>query len=144
MSETRRFCELILAGRRYGVDVARVREVVRGLPLTRVPLAPAHVAGLLNLRGQVLSAMDLRRRLGLPERPADAETTLVVVEAAEGALGLQVDEVGQVLEAYAELFETPPETLDAGARGPVAGAYKLSSGLLLALDLDRVLDGAGT
>jgi purine-binding chemotaxis protein CheW len=143
MSGKREFCTFVLGESLFGIDVLRVQEVIRYQPMTRVPLAPPVVRGLINLRGQIVTAVDLRRRLGLPDLPADRRPVNVVVATADGAVSLLVDEIGEVRAVSEREFEPAPETLRGPARDLVRGAYKLTDRLLLALDLDRVLDGRG-
>jgi purine-binding chemotaxis protein CheW len=134
------YCTFHLDGHYFGIDVRQVQEVIRHQKMTRVPLAPAAVRGLINLRGQIVTAIDLRRRLDLPDRPADRLPVNVVVRTDDGAVSLLVDEIGDVLAVPEAVFERPPETLRGPARDLIRGAYKLDGRLLLALDLDRVLD----
>jgi purine-binding chemotaxis protein CheW len=124
----------------FGVDVSLVQEVVRLQQMTPVPLAPAEIAGLINLRGEVLTAIDLRARLGLPAREADAPCANVIVTTDDGPLALLVDRLGDVVPVEDTAFEPPPETLDAETRRSIKGAYKLDDALLLDLDLDDTLD----
>jgi purine-binding chemotaxis protein CheW len=140
MSATRQLCTFVVCDELCGLDVAVVQEILRAPPPTRVPLAPAAVAGLMNLRGQIVVAVDLRRRLGLPPREAGLVPTTVVVRGAGGLAGLLVDAAGDVAEAREEAFVPPPGTLDGAARALVRGAYRLAERLLLTLDLERVLD----
>jgi purine-binding chemotaxis protein CheW len=115
--------------------------------MTRVPLAPPVVRGLINLRGQIVTAIDLRRRLELSERPAEQLPLNVVVQTDDGAVSLLVDEIGDVLEVSEKLFERPPETLKGTAQELIRGAYKLKDHLLLILDTERTVclaDGPGT
>ena len=128
-----------LGGALYGVDVTRVQEALRAHTRTRVPLAPIDVAGLVNLRGQVVLTIDLRPRLGLPPLAADAEPKMVVVQVDGEPVSLLVDEIGDVLEVGPERFEVPPDTLDVGLRRLITGAYKLESTLLLILDVDQAV-----
>ncbi|WP_028642702.1 chemotaxis protein CheW [Nocardioides sp. URHA0020] len=134
-----RLVTFTLDGRLYGVDVNAVQEVLRGQPQTRIPLAPESVSGLINLRGQVLSALELRARLGLPDRDADREPMLVVVRVAGETIALLVDSIGAVMDVDDDQFELPPDTLSGPAREFLHGAYKLDSQLLLALDVDRAV-----
>jgi purine-binding chemotaxis protein CheW len=134
------FCTFHVSGLFLGVEVTCVQEVIRSQPLTSVPLSPAIIAGLMNLRGQIVTAIDLRRRLGLPEREADRQPINVVIRSAEGAISLLVDEIGDVIEVDDESFERPPETLDTAARELIRGAYKLDGRLLLVLDAARAVD----
>jgi purine-binding chemotaxis protein CheW len=129
----------------FGIDVATVQEVIRPQEMTRVPLAADAVGGLINLRGQVVTAVDLRKRLGLPPRetngsdPERADMN-VVVRTHDGAVSLLVDTIGDVVETSDEVFEAPPETLTGPGRHLVLGAYKLDGRLLLALDVARAVD----
>jgi purine-binding chemotaxis protein CheW len=128
-----------LGGALYGVDVTRVQEALRAHTRTRVPLAPVDVAGLVNLRGQVVLTIDLRPRLGVPPLAADAEPMMVVVQVDGEPVSLLVDEIGDVVEVGPERFEVPPDTLDVGLRRLITGAYKLDSSLLLILDVDQAV-----
>lgn len=134
-----RLVTFALDGRRYGVAVDAVQEVLRGQPRTRVPLAPATVAGLINLRGQVLTAIDLREQLGLPAYSGEEEPMLVVIRVAGEPVALLVDSIGSVVDVDADQFESPPDTLTGIARDLILGAYKLQDQLLLALDVDRAV-----
>ena len=124
----------------FGVDVRVVQEVLRPHPITRVPLAPSAIAGLINLRGQVVTAVDMRQRLGLPPNTGERESMNVVARLGDGVVSLLVDSIGDVIEVDDADFEAPPETLTGPSRGLVLGAYKLDSTLLLALDVIRVAD----
>lgn len=128
-----------LDGDLYGIDVARVQEVLRSPSLTRVPLAPPAVAGLINLRGQVVTAIELRERLGRPARSVDAAAVVIVVRLRDEAVSLLVDRIADVVQVQAADFEPPPDTLDGAARELIRGAYKLEGRLLLALDVDRAV-----
>jgi purine-binding chemotaxis protein CheW len=134
-----RLVTFTLDDRSYGVDVDSVQEVLRGLPRTRIPLAPRALAGLINLRGQVLTAIDLREQLELPPRDPALEPMLVVIRVAGEPVALLVDTIGAVVDVEADQFEVPPETLTGPSRALVKGAYKLTDRLLLALDVDRAV-----
>jgi purine-binding chemotaxis protein CheW len=121
------------------VEVSQVQEILRARPATPVPLAPSVVAGLVNLRGRIVTAIDLRRRLSLTPRPASQEPAQVVVRGPEGAVSLLVDEVGDVMEVADEDFEPPPPTLSGDTLALVGGAWKLPDRLLLALDADAAV-----
>lgn len=143
MSATKQFCSFFLEGHTFGVEVTRVQEVLRYQPMTPVPLAPEVVEGLINLRGQIVTAIDLRRRLALPPRPKGASPMNVVVRTDDGSVSLLVDEIGDVMEVAEDTFEEPPETLKGAARELIPGAFKLDRRLLLVLDTDRVISGIG-
>ena len=134
------FTTFTLDGHLFGVEVESVQEVMRSQPMTRVPLAPGAVGGLINLRGQVITALDLRRRLGMPDRAEGNKPMNVVVRTEDGAVSLLVDQIGEVIETDARHFEVSPDTVTAKARELIRGAYKLDSTLLLALDVPRTVD----
>jgi len=130
----------------FGIDVLQVQEVLRYQEMTRVPLAPGVIEGLINLRGQIVTAIDMRRRLSLSPR-ADGRTPMnMVVRTEDGPVSLLVDEIGDVLQVQADSFEPPPENVDPAARDLIQGVYKLKDRLLLILDttrtVDRALEGA--
>jgi purine-binding chemotaxis protein CheW len=139
MFDDRKFCTFFLDGMLFGVEVMKVQEVIRYLETTRVPLAPSVVRGLINLCGQIVTAIDLRRRLEFSERPADQQAMNVVVRTEDEAVSLLVDEIGDVLEAEEDAFERPPETLKGVARELIRGAYKLKDRLLLVLDTEKAV-----
>jgi purine-binding chemotaxis protein CheW len=139
MAEEHQYCTFYVAGHYFGLDVLKVQEIIRYQEMTRVPLAPPVVRGLINLRGQIVTALDLRQRLELEDRPADQLPVNVVVHTDDGAVSLLVDEIGDVLEVPEKLFERPPETLKGTARELIRGAYKLKDRLLLILDTERTV-----
>jgi purine-binding chemotaxis protein CheW len=128
-----------LGGALYGVGVTRVQEALRAHTRTRVPLAPVDVAGLVNLRGQVVLTIDLRPRFGLAPLASDAEPMMVVVQVDGEPVSLLVDEIGDVVDVGPDVFEVPPDTLDVGLRRLITGAYKLDGSLLLILDVDEAV-----
>ena len=117
-----------------------MQEVIRYQETTRVPLAPGSIGGLINLRGQVITALDLRHRLGVPDRAEGQRPMNVVVRTEDGAVSLLVDQIGEVIETDARHFESPPDTVTAQARDLIRGAYKLDGTLLLALDVPRTVE----
>jgi purine-binding chemotaxis protein CheW len=137
--DERQYCTFFLDGHYFGIDVLKVQEVIRHQEMTRVPLAPPVVRGLINLRGQIVVAVDLRRRLGLTDRPASQLPVNVVVSTDEGAISLLVDEIGDVLTVPAAAFERPPETLRGKTRDLIRGVYKLDRRLLLELAMDELM-----
>lgn len=138
MANARQFCSFYLDKLLFGVESQRVQEVMREVELTEVPLASEEVRGLMNLRGQIVAALDLRRRLDLPPRPAEVAPMCVVVRTAESALSLLVDEIGDVVEVQDETFERPPETLRGSVRDVILGVNKLDHQLLHVLDTEKV------
>ncbi len=140
MSTRKQFCTFSLNGLFFGVEVLRVQEVIRYQEMTAVPLAPSMVEGLINLRGQIVTAIDLRRRLELPPRTGDSLPLNVVVRSDDGAVSLLVDEIGDVVEIDDDAFERKPETLTGVARELVQGVYKLRDRLLLVLDTEKTIN----
>jgi len=123
----------------FGVEVEKVQEVIRFQAMTRVPLAPSVVKGLINLRGQIVTAVDLRSRMGLPERTTNALPMNVVIRDDDGAVSLLVDEIGDVVEVEDETFELSPGTVVKEVKQFIRGVYKLKGTLLIVLDTDKVL-----
>jgi len=140
MAGRKQLCTFFLGGLHFGVDVACVQEVVLGQEFTRVPLAPPTVCGLMNLRGQIVTGIDLRRRLDLPECVGGHPGLNVVLRGEDGAVSLLVDEVGEVVEVGAEGCEPPPQTLRGAVRELIECVYPLEDELLLVLDVGRTLD----
>jgi len=142
-AQSRQYCTFQVDGLLFGVDVERVQEVLRYQEMTRVPLAPREVRGLINLRGQIVTAIDLRRRLEIADRPAGERPMNVVIDTEDGSVSLLVDRIGEVLEVPIDSFERPPETLIGPARELILGAHKLPDRLLLVLDIDRAVEVSG-
>ncbi len=140
MIATRQLCTFYLDGHLFGVDAQTVQEVIRYQEMTRVPQAPLAVSGLINLRGQIVTAIDLRTRLGLKPRESGKLPMNVVVRSDDGAVSLLVDQIGDVIEVDSEHFETPPDTLQGAARELVQGAYKLEGRLLLLLNCEAAVE----
>lgn len=142
---TRQLCTFHVGDALLAVDVLEVQEVIRHQEMTPVPRAPEVVRGLINLRGQIVTAIDLRRRLGIGtidlDRADDAtEGPLnVVVRTTDGPVSLLVDAIGDVLEVADDAREAPPATLPAGIAALVEGVYPLPGRLLLVLDTATVI-----
>lgn len=141
MGSTQQFCTFSIDAQYFAVPVQQVQEVIRYQEMTRVPLVPAVIRGLINLRGQIVVAYDLRRRLGYPEWPAGKKPMNVVVRADGETVSLLVDEIGDVIEVDGSCADQPPETLRATMRELVRGVYKLKDQLLLVLDTEKTVAG---
>lgn len=139
MTAAGQYCTFFLEGTLFGVSVADVQEVIRYQVMTPVPLAPAVIGGMINLRGQIVTAIDLRHRMELPARADGAQPMNVVVRTQEGAVSLLVDDIGDVIEVSESTFERPPETLRGLVREMVRGVHKLPDRLLLVLDIERTV-----
>ena len=134
------FSTFFVADLYFGVDVLRVQELLRFQQMTRVPQAPEVIEGLINLRGQIVTAIDMRRRLRLPPRAGDKSPMNIVVRTTDGAVSLLVDEIGDVLDMDPATYERPPENLEPAARELIRGVYKLKGRLLLVLDAERTAE----
>ena len=142
MAQPHHFCTFYLDNLMFGVELQKVQEVMRHLELTEIPLAPDVVSGLMNLRGQIITAIDLRHRLELPKRPHDILPMNVVIRSADGAVSFLVDEIGDVVEVDDESFENPPETLQGKVRQVILGVHKLEKHLMHVLDIDKACETA--
>lgn len=134
----RQLCTFYIDGMLFGVDVMNVQEVIRYQQMTSVPLASAMVRGLINLRGQIVTAIEMRARLHLTPRKSDELPMNVVVTTTEGVVSLLVDEIGDVLEVDERTFERAPEALVSTFAELVPGVFKLDGQLLLLLDAEKV------
>lgn len=137
---TRQLCTFYLDDLAFGIDVRRVQEVIRYQEMTRVPRASKVVSGLINLRGQIVCALDMRARFELAERDRAKLPMNVVVRTVDGAVSLLVDQIGDVLEVDEATVERPPDTLTGPAKELVRCVYKLEGGLLLVLDPEQVVN----
>ena len=123
----------------FGVDVSLVQEIVRLQEYTPVPLSSPEIAGLINLRGEVLTAIDMRARLGLPPADGSRSRVNIVVRIDDEPVSLLVDEISGVQEVSNVPFENTPTTVDAAVRELLVGSYTLPDRLLLALNASKVL-----
>ncbi len=139
MPDDRQFCTFLVDGLYFGIEVRDVQEVIRYQQMTRVPLSPDEIGGLINLRGQIVTAIDVRRRLELPAAPKDHLPMNVIVRTGDSAVSLLVDEIGDVIAVEPEMYEAVPETLCGVARDVVDGVYKLKDKLLLVLNIQKTV-----
>jgi len=133
-------CTFRLGELYLGIDVLDVQEVLQGPNITIVPQADPSANGLINLRGQIATVVDLRHRLGIEERSADISPIHVVVRSHGEAFSLLVDRIGDVASVDVESYEPPPQTLVGLPRDLILGAYKLETELLLMLAIDKTVD----
>ena len=138
-AEALRYATFYVDNLYFGIEVLEVQEVLRYQEMTRVPLAAGVVEGLINLRGQIVTALDMRRRLGLGLRNPDQTPMNMVVRSDDGAVSLLVDEIGDVIEVDPESYEACPENMPAEHRELIVGVYKLEDRLLLVLDTQKAL-----
>lgn len=147
----KQFCTFFLNGIYFGIDVQQVQEVMRYQEMTPVPLAPSDICGLINLRGKIVTAIDLKQRLSIKNESVQSKPKLdeeqlgfnVIVRTDSELVSLLVDEVGDVLPMSEDYFEPPPATLQGRLRQVLQGAYKLEDRFLLVLDIDKLLEMKG-
>ncbi len=143
MSRREDFVSFNIAGQLFGIPVLKVQDVLASHKISRIPLAPPEVMGQLNLRGRVVTAIDIRRRIGLPPRSGDEKSMSIVVENDDELYSLIVDGVGEVLSLSSTVFENSPPTLDPSFRAHAIGVYRLDHGLLVVLDIASLLSFGG-
>lgn len=136
---TQDFVTMTVAGQAFGIPVLHVRDVLGPQRITRVPLAPAEIEGSLNLRGRIVTAVNMRQRLQLPKSDAPEKAMAVVVEYEDEPYSLLVDEVGEVLRLRNSQRDNNPATLDAKWRQIADGLYRLDGSLLIVLNIAAVL-----
>ena len=124
----------------FGVDILKVQEINKMTVITKVPNSPEFVEGVINLRGRVIPIIDLRKRLGMPEKEHDKNTRIVVVELASKTVGFVVDAVSEVLRISKDITEKPPELVAGVDSEYITSVAKLDDRLLILLDLERVLN----
>jgi purine-binding chemotaxis protein CheW len=137
--ETQDFVTMTIAGQLFGIPVLTVQDILGQQKITRIPLAPPEVAGSLNLRGRIVTAIDVRLRLGLTPRAAGEQAMSVVVDHRGESYSLLVDAVGEVLSLKSSDYERNPPTLDARWRDFSDGIYRLNGQLLVVLDVAQLL-----
>ncbi|MBI4969241.1 MAG: chemotaxis protein CheW [Rhodospirillales bacterium] len=139
-TETQDYVTMFIDGQMFGIPVLTVQDVLGPQKITRIPLSPPEVAGSLNLRGRIVTAIDVRKRLGLSARSEKSTSMSVVVDMSGELYSLMVDQVGEVLSLKSAAFERNPPTLDPVWRDFSAGIYRLDGKLLVVLDVARLLD----
>lgn len=140
MAVREKYATFFLAGIYFGIPAISVQEVLEYLKINPVPLAPAALPGIINLRGQILPVLDLRERLQLSntDKRSLEDTRMAVVRTSEGLLTLLIDRVGEILDVDSASFEPPAETLKPGVRAVTSHICKLENQLLLILDLVKL------
>jgi purine-binding chemotaxis protein CheW len=128
-----------LAQEEYGIEITKVQEIILMGEITRVPQTPPYIKGLINLRNTVIPIVDLRLRFGLPQEEATDETRIMVVNVAGKTIGIIVDAVSEVLRISHEQIAPPPPTVSGLGREYLTGLVKLDKGLLILLDIDKIL-----
>jgi purine-binding chemotaxis protein CheW len=139
MSGTRQYTSCVVGNQLVGISVDAVQEVTSVTDLTPVPLASPLISGLLNLRGEIITAIDLRRCLQMSDRSADQRPVNLILRTDEGPVAVLVDQIGDVLDVDDDQFESPPPTLQGRGRELISGVYKLAGGLLLVVRTEALL-----
>lgn len=142
--ESMDFVTVEIAGQLFGIPVHMIHDVFSPQSITQVPLAPTEVAGVLNLRGRIVTAVDVRTALGLPQREDQSSPMAVGIEKKGESYGLIIDDVGEVLSLKASEFENNPPNLDSRWKNVSRGVFRLEGRLLVIFDVDRVLDFGGS
>ncbi|HJQ06417.1 MAG TPA: chemotaxis protein CheW [Nocardioides sp.] len=137
---TEQYCTFWVEGLFFGVSVAEVQEVLRTQPMTPVPRAAEAVTGLINLRGQIVTAVDLRVRLGLPPRDPDTLPMNVIVRSRGEVVSILVDDIGDVIDTAGIEPEPVPSNMPFQLQEVVSGVRPLADTILLVLDADRAVD----
>ena len=140
MEIQKQFCTFFLKGLMFGIDVLKVQEIILPQEMTEVPLAPKAIRGLINLRGQVVTAIDLRSWLGFDSLNNEIGSMNVVIRAEDDIMSFLVDDIGDVVEPEEKSFESPPETLEESIRELIDGVYKLENQLLLVMNAERTFE----
>lgn len=143
MGQTSQFCTFLLNRLLFGVALGQVQEVLPYCGITRVPLSPPAIGGLINLRGQIIVAIDLRRCLDLGSFSNDVRRMNLVVRCEDSPVSLLVDEVGDIVEVLEETFEPPPETMRRSVRALILGVHKMRDRLMHVLDLEHICQVTG-
>ncbi len=137
---TKDLLTIIVGEQLFGLPILQVQDVLGPQKITRIPLAPPEISGALNLRGRIVTAINLRDKLGMPPRDAELKYMSVVVEHDGELFSLMIDKVGDVMSLSDADYEKNPATLDAGWRDISAGVYRLEKQILVTLDVPKLLD----
>ena len=144
-AQSKEFLTIIIAGQRFGIPILQVQDVLGEQKIAKIPLTPPEVAGSLNLRGRIVTAIDMRRRLGMEPQSDDKSSEMgVVVEHDNELYSLIIDQVGDVMRLKNKNFETTPATLDPLWKEIASGIYRLEDELLVILDVPKFLSTVDT
>ncbi len=142
LQETRQYATFRVHDLFFGIEVVKVQEVIRQQEMTAVPLAPHAVEGLINLRGQIVIAIDTRRSLGLPNLEGQDQRANIVIQCDDAAISLLVDEIGDVVDVPLDSWASVPENMPTDRRELIECVYDVKEGLMLVLDTARLLQNA--
>ncbi|HTZ51788.1 MAG TPA: chemotaxis protein CheW [Spirochaetia bacterium] len=138
-SDVRQLISFTVGTEQYGLELLRVKEVIRARAPTWLPKAPSCVKGIINLRGDVIPIVDLRERFGLPQQEATAATRVIVVEVETTLVGMVVDSASQVVRIPVDQFSAPPPVMGDATRGYITSVGRRGEELVIMLDVDRIL-----
>lgn len=144
MNTYKQICTFKVDSHEFGVTAVQIQEIIRPQRITRVPRATTSILGLINLRGQLVTAIDMRKVLDFsqPDELSSIKNMNVVVHSSQGLLSLVVDHIGEVVEVYDQQFENLPQTLTGKIKDCLQGVYKLKERLILLLDIDKICNKA--
>lgn len=128
-----------LGDEEFGVDILKVQEINRMVDITKVPQSPDFVEGVINLRGEIIPVIDLRKRFGLSKKEADRQTRIIVAEVGDSTLGFVVDAVSEVIRIKSNTVEAPPKIVTGQHADYIHGVGKIDDRLLMLIDIDKVL-----
>lgn len=135
MGNQKKYCSFRVGSARLGIEVENVRETLVGAELTPVPLTPSVVEGMLNLRGQIVTVMSLRKLMKTEYETPPTKNVFIIVDVGTDSMAFLVDAVDDVIEVDEDMYEPPPKTLSAFGKELILGAYKLEKELMLILDI---------
>jgi purine-binding chemotaxis protein CheW len=140
MSSERKICTFFIDKFFFGIDIYHIQEVIRYQEMTAVPLSHETISGLINMRGQIVTAINMRKRLGFPSPPEDHKPTNIIVRTEDGGVSLLVDGIGDVIDIANERFETPADNLHGAIKDTLKEVCQHGNQLLLILDINQVLN----
>lgn len=143
-NDVKEMLAIIIADQRFGIPIMQIQDVLRQQPVTKVPLSPPEIAGSLNLRGRIVTAIDVRKRLGIEASSNEGKGMSVVVEHENELYSLIIDSVGDVMKLSDADFENNPATLDPTWRNVSMGIYQLENELLVILDIPKLIGNVHT
>jgi purine-binding chemotaxis protein CheW len=138
--DVKQLISFMVGAEEYGLELLRVKEVIRMRQITWLPKAPASVKGVINLRGDVIPIVDLRERFGLSSQEQTAMTRVIVVEVQGRMVGMVVDSANQVVRVPADQFDPPPTVLGEASRDFITAVGKMGTTLIIVLDVDKILN----
>jgi purine-binding chemotaxis protein CheW len=140
VSDERKICTFYIDDFFFGIDINHIQEVIRYQEMTEVPLSPEIISGLINMRGQIVTSINMRKRLGFAPLVGDQKPINIIVRTADEAFSLLVDAIGDVIDIPIDLFEPPPESLKGLIKEALQEVCQEKDKLLLILDINQVIN----